>query len=229
MRGRGFAVWLAAFGMLGSGCGSSPSPTEGMVIFALPAAPDSTFAITFAWQIRSAAGTAIASGGFDASDPNATASVSAQLPVGTGDTLMLLGSTNNGVVCGGVSALFNVIPGQATSIDVPISCFGVGTGGAQSSLGAGGVCSRALTFSAAPAATASAHFDLSVAPADPAASGALSYLWSAVGGSFSDAAAGQTRYDCATSGGVLPSVLVLDNQLPQPCATVATLAFLTCL
>jgi hypothetical protein len=228
MRGPGLAVSLAALLMLGSGCDSSPGPAQGMVIFALPAASDAAFTITFAWQIRSATGTAIASGRFDASDPNATASISAQLPVGTGDTLMLIGSSNNGVVCGGVSGLFNVIPGQATSVELPISCFGVGTGGAQSSFETATACPTTLTWSASPTATAS-HFDLSAAPSDPGAAGSLLYLWSAVSGSFSDAGAGQTGYDCDGSGGVLASVLVVANQMPQHCATVATLPFLTCL
>jgi hypothetical protein len=229
MRSRDFAVSLAAFITLAAGCDSSPSATHGMVTFALPEAAGPTFAITFAWRVRSTTGTTIASGSFDASDPNATASVSAKVPAGTGNSLMLIGSANDGVVCGGVSALFNVIPDQATSVDLPISCFGVGTGGAQSSLNAAGACPTTLTFSAAPAATPSAHFDLSVAPSNPATSGPLSYLWSAVTGSFSNSVAAQTGYDCGAPGGLLPSVLVVGNQMPQPCAVVATLPFLTCL
>jgi hypothetical protein len=229
MRGRVLAVTLAAFIMSASGCGDlSPSPAHGMVNFALPAA-DAMFMIRFAWRIRSTTGTTIASGSFDASDPNATASVTANVPVGTGDTVMLIGSSNNGVVCGGVSALFNVITNQATAVDLPVSCFGVGTGGAQSSFNAGNACPSVFTWNAAPATTPSPHFDLTVAPTDPSSSGALSYLWSAVSGSFSDPVAGQTGYDCDSSGGVLPSVLLVGNQMPQPCASVATLPFLTCL
>ncbi len=229
MRGRAVAVSLAAFIAVASGCDSSSSPARGMVNFALPAAADATFMIRVAWRIRLSNGTTIASGSFDASDPNATASVSANVPVGTGDIVMLIGSTNTGVVCSGVSAPFDVIPDRATAVDLPISCFSVGAGSAQSSLDQATACSTALTWSAAPAATASTHFDLSVAAADPPAAGPLSYLWSAISGSFSDAGAAQTGYDCGSSGGILPSVLVVGDQLPQPCATVATLPFLTCL
>jgi hypothetical protein len=227
MRGTVFAVLLAAFSVgLGAGC---DGPARGVVNVALSSNDESAFTIHFAWQIRSPDGTRMASGLFDASDSNATASVSLQVPVGMNDTAMLIGSTNVGVVCAGISAPFDVTAARAASVDLSVVCFSVGAGGTVSSASAGAsACPAVLGSGATPNATAPGHFDATVQVSQPATSGPVSYLWSAVSGAFADPDAAQTGYDCGASGQILLSALVADEQLPRPCANVITLPSVTC-
>ena len=141
------------------------------------------------------------SGTIDTSAPGATASVEVfGLPPGDGYTVTMEATSEDGQTSCKGSADFSVVAGQATDVMVILSCKRPPMLGGVRANGKFNQCAQLTKVSVAPLQTSiGADIDVSAAAAD-AEGDAITYEWTATGGSFADDAAAATSYTCTDPG-----------------------------
>jgi hypothetical protein len=159
-------------------------------------------------------------GTLDVSNSTIVSGIIAGLPVGTGYTISLSGSTTDGgTTCVG-SASFSVVARQTALVSVHLQCEQAPLNGSVSVNGTLNICPVAdgimanpseVTVGSTIALSASAH-DSDNGPAP------LSYTWSATSGTFSDATAAAPTFTCTTPGTATIAVSVSDGDTDAGCA-----------
>jgi hypothetical protein len=181
----------------------------------------------FAWTITgpNRAVTPVQSGFVDVTKSQAPRFLVANLPTASGYTVSLSGAASDGsVVCSG-SATFDVAPRTTTPVAVVLPCV-VATSGAHVVLSSGSSfnCAAVSGASATPATIAvGSSIQLAATAAGPDAN-ALSYRWSAPGGSIDTPNAANARFTCSTPGSVPVALTVSDGPVPAGHTCSTTLA-----
>jgi hypothetical protein len=230
---------MMALGAVASslGCGKeAPSKSDvGQVNLAL-ALPDGTSIPSIAWVLHTSGGAVIEMGTLNTTDPNVRASLATDIPVGMGDTVTMSGTTTAGAMCTGTSSPFNVVAGTTVMVAVNIICGSVTPDGGTGTVI---VSSTVVAGDSCPILTSSLVSPLQTAIADPIAvmAGAsdsdmgdtLSFMWSATGGTFTNAALASTDYHCPMTAGMQTLTLrITDNHMPTPCTTVVMFPAVSC-
>ena len=199
---------LTAFGCVGSDTGES-SETGSL---SLDLVIDDDIVINEVnWQIT---GNGMdMSGTIDVSAPGSTASVEVfGLPPGEEDyTVTLTAMSDDGeVTCAG-SADFNVEVGQATDVMVMLNCKLPETLGGVRVNGKFNICAQLTKATAAPLRTSVGNdIDLTSQAVD-AEDDAITYIWTATGGTIDDPNAANTTYTCIDAGDQTITISVTDN------------------
>src|SRR5262249_59008115 len=123
------------------------------------------------------------------------------VPAGTGYTVALSGTTNDGATsCAGTSAAFDVAAGATTAASVHLTCHERPRTGSVLVTGVLNVCPVIDGLGASPAeVTVGSALTLSAAAHDSdAAPAALAYSWTASAGALGNAAAPSTSFTCTT-------------------------------
>lgn len=185
------------------------------------ALPNGWSALEVAWVVQRADGSTVATGTQDVGVPQDTLSLGIALPADQGDVLSLSVLTSSGVICSGVSAPFNVLPGAPGDINVAMTC--------QTSDYAQSGCPDILVQGPTPPAASvpDGTVSLVVAASDPGGTASPSLAWLATAGTFSDTTARSTLYTCSTAG-TNTIFLTVTDQVPSGCSTTFLLP-VTCL
>jgi hypothetical protein len=164
------------------------------------------------------------SGSFKVADSTALSAVLGGLPVGSGYTITLSGTTTDGGTSCSGSGTFDIVAHQTSVVTVHLLCHQLSTTGSVHVGGTFNVCPVIDGVSSNPAEvlvggsislTASAH-DSDAAPS------ALSYAWSANSGTFNDATAVAPTFTCTAPGPVTVSLSVSDGDPDPSCAAQVT-------
>ena len=162
-------------------------------------------------------------GSIPVSDPGATVSVLVNgIPAGTGYRVDLTATSTDGrTTCAG-SATFNVVAAQTTAVAVVLQCRGPGAGtGSASITGTFNNCPFLTSYSASPLSVSTGGtINVSAAASDLDPGAALTYAWTATGGSFAAAGTASTTYGCSAAGSQTLTIRVSDGS----CDDSATIA-----
>jgi hypothetical protein len=221
-------VWIVLAALCGLSCQGQPgssSAVEGQVILALTIPGGATIA-SVTWTVESSSNQLLASGMTNTSRSGASASFAVGLPTGTGDVVAMTATTSNGETCSGSSAPFNVVANQTSPVSVSLNCGAVTSdGGLGSVLVTGTVvpgdsCPALASWTISPqtAVANGGQIDIAATVTDADGEDTLSYLWSAVAGSFASSTAAATTYTCGAAGSQLLHLIVSDNHTPIPCS-----------
>jgi hypothetical protein len=213
LRPRSFLPWLsiaAVAGALGlAACSAGPSDAGTSVIaFALP---NGWNLDTVTYAVWGADSELLVSGTEDVGNSNATLSLSAKLPPGHGDVLVVTATTAGATACRGTSQPFDVTAGMPTFIGLALNC-GSGAAGADSCPFVS-IQAPNPAEAAAPAGT----IGLVAAASDADPEDVLSFSWAADAGSFSDSGAPSTQYICTAAGAETIVLTVDDHHAPTSC------------
>jgi hypothetical protein len=230
--------WRKAFLILGFfsvGCvGQIGGGEVGQVQLALTL-PDSTTIDSVAWKVLSSTNTVMASGTLNTSGTRMASFISS-LAASTGDTVNMTATTSGGVACAGTSTAFDVVAGQATMVNVNITCDG--SGGGTGNLGSievsatvvpGDQCPTLTGWFITPQSTTGSNpIDVSVTASDADVGDTVTFAWTATSGTFASATSAMTQYTCAGLGSQTLSVAISDNHMPTPCTTHVTFPTVSC-
>jgi hypothetical protein len=191
-----------------------------MVGFVLP---NGSNVQTVVYVVLSPDSQVVLSGSENVSDPDATLSLTMNLPPGRGDVLEVTATTATGTACSGSSVPFDVVPGAPTFVDLVLGCEAPAAVGADH-------CPAVSVEPPAPAAATAPSGSLTVTAtaSDPDPGDVLSFAWSAAAGTFADATASSTAYVCTTAGNETLVLTVDDHHQPSSCQ-VTFLVPVTCL
>ena len=204
---------LGACSVSGSGAGAAA------VSFSLPNGW-SVDAVTYI--VSSSDQELLLSGSEDVSAPNATLSLTLNLPLGRRDTLEIVARTASGTSCQGTSPPFDVVAGRPTYVSLVLSCGGVAPGSDS--------CPLVSVVAPGPAVAVAptGAIDVAATASDSDPGDVPSFAWAAGAGSFDDPAAQSTRYICTKAGAQTLVLTVDDHHVPSSCA-VTFLIPVTCL
>ena len=164
----------------------------------------------------------LVSGSEDVRDPDATLSLTLNLPVARADTLKVMVTTATGTSCSGTSLPFDVVAGRSTLVSLVLACGGVAAG--PDSCPAVSVAAPVPAAAVAPTGA----IDVAATASDSDPRDALSFAWATGAGTFDDPAAQSTRYLCSSAGTETLVLTVDDHHAPSPC-TVTFILPVTCL
>jgi hypothetical protein len=204
---------LGACSVSGSNAGAAA------ISFALP---NGWSVDTVSYSVSSSSQGLLVSGSENVSAPDATLSLTLNLPVGRGDTLEVVAKTAKGTSCNGTSAPFDVVAGQPTFVSLVLNCGGVAVGPDNCPLVS--VVAPGPAVAVAPAGA----IDVAATASDSDPGDVPSFAWAAGAGSFDDPAAPSTRYICTSAGAETLVLTVDDHHAPSSC-TVTFLIPVTCL
>jgi hypothetical protein len=159
-------------------------------------------------------------GDIDVATPGATVSaVIGGVPASDDYQLVLSAlSTGGTTTCGG-SAAFRVIAGAETGVTVVLQCRAEGMAGGTEVIVTINNCPTIAFTAVSPLQVGIGGTISSFSQAMDLDSNALSYAWTATGGSFSDPTASDTTYTCTVAGSQMLTLTVSDGY----CQTAATL------
>lgn len=169
------------------------------------------------------------SGKFAVADSTVLSAVLGGLPVGSGYTITLSGTTTDGDISCTGSGDFDVVANETSVVSVHLLCHQSSTTGSVRVGSTFNVCPVIGGLSANPAEvlvggtialSATAH-DSDNAPSS------ISYLWTASAGAFDDATLAAPTFTCTTPGQVTLTVAVSDGD-PAPACTALASAIITC-
>jgi hypothetical protein len=205
-----------------AGSGSAGEESSGSVGLALQLPSGAT--------ISSATYTVTGPGGFSKTgnvDVSSSSKLTAQiggLPAGNGYSVSLSAkSTDAGPNCSG-SASFDVQAKKTTSVTVSLACREPTRTGTVSVAGKLNVCPviDAIDVKPAEVQVGGTIFLAASAHDSDAGPSALSYAWTATGGTLSSASGASTSLKCTAPGAVTVSVAVNDGDPAAPCADTQT-------
>jgi hypothetical protein len=186
--------------------------------------PSGAMIRTLSYQVLASDHSVLVTGTMDVSDATSAPTIRASVPHGKGDTLVMSALTSEGAICSGTSAPFDVKPNKTAFVSVTLVCGEVlpaqtrGTVIATGTVVAGNTCPVLTSWVTSPLQTsAGAAVDVAANAADPDAGDALTFLWSASAGTFTQPTARSTRYVCGAPGIQTITVQVSDNHMPSPC------------
>lgn len=220
-------------GTLAVNCSKGGSPTKtdvGSVGLALTL-PGGGIVSTVRYSLRNSSNAEVRQGDINVQDAMATVSVVVGgVPAGTGYTVILSATANDGTTCSGTSAAFSVTANMSTSVSVLLLCRAGGQAGTVVINGQIDSCPVVTSYIVSPiAVSAGGTIDVSAAGADLDASDTVTYAWTATAGTFDAPGSASTRYHCpAASSQQVLTITVSDNIIPgstpprAKCSTTAT-------
>ena len=146
------------------------------------------------------------------------------IPAGTGYQITISATTSDGAdVCGG-TATFSVTAHATSSVPVPLTCHESPRNGSVMVSGTLNVCPTidGIGSNPAEAQVGSAIALSSTAHDSDAGPSALTYAWTATGGTLSDATAQNPTFTCVTAGTATVSLKVSDGDPAASCADTQT-------
>lgn len=230
----GFAALVACIGVAAAlnGCSSAP---EGST-----AGAESVGMIGLELQVAGAAlnqvsytivgpGSFTKSGTLDVTNSTTVSGLIGGLPVGSGYTITLSATTEDGATTCTGSASFNVLSHQTSVVTVHLLCHQAPTTGSVQVGGTLNVCPIADGITASPVEVlVGSTIALAVSAHDPdTGPSALSYAWTASAGTFDDATLAAPVFSCTTPGTVTVTVTVSDGDTAPGCTDSAS-ATLAC-
>ena len=198
---------------------SSPDAGAAAISFSLP---NGWSVETVAYTVSSSKQQLLISGSEDVREPDATLSLTLNLPVGRGDILRVMATTATGTSCNGTSPPFDVVAGSSTFVSLVLDCGGVAAGPDS--------CPVVSVVAPSPAEAVAPTGAIAVAAtaSDSDPGDVLSFAWAAGAGSFDDPSAPSTRYLCTRAGAETLVLTVDDHHVPASC-TMTFLLPVTCL
>jgi hypothetical protein len=169
------------------------------------------------------------SGTLNVADSTVLSAIVGGIPVGTGYTITLTGTTSDGATSCSGSGTFDIVAHETAVVSVHLLCHQAAKTGSVQVGGTFNICPVVDGLTASPAEVlvggtvalnAAAH-DADSAPA------ALSYAWTASGGSFDDATLAAPIFTCTAPGTVTVTVTVSDGD-PAPSCTDQGSTTITC-
>ena len=168
-------------------------------------------------------------GAIDVASSATLSAVIGGLPAGNGYTITLSATgTDATTICSG-SAMFNVMAGATTAVDVGLDCHQPAKTGSLSVTGTINVCPTLQALSATPAEVAvGSSLSLAAVAVDPDnGPSALTYTWSTNRGSLTGATTVAPRFECTSTGAATVSVVVSDGDPSTGCAAMGSVT-VTC-
>jgi hypothetical protein len=231
-----FVLAAACTGAIVNGCGSNtPDSSNGTTSEGATGTVDLALQLANGATLNSATFTIIGpnsyskTGSIDLTSATKLSAAIGGIPVGTGYTITINGTTtDSSTTCGG-SATFNVTARTTTPVNVALTCKEAPRTGSVLVNGSLNICSVIDGISASPAevivgkavALSAAAHDSDAGPS------ALTYAWSATSGSFSSASAANPTFTCLKPGAVTVTLKVSDGDPAASCADTQT-AVVTC-
>lgn len=220
---------LAGCGKSGGGPGQGTQQVDatGGISFALQVAPGLT--INAASYTITGPATFTKTGSIDVSASTKLSATIAGLPAGTGYAIALSAMASDGVTTCAGSATFDVVARMTSSVTVTLDCHQAARTGSVSVNGVLNVCPVIDGVGANPAeALVGGAIALSATAHDADSSpAALTYQWTATGGTLSDAAAPNPTFTCASPGAATITLVASDGDTQPGCAATMT-AQVTC-
>ncbi|HEY0469842.1 MAG TPA: hypothetical protein VGC79_36905 [Polyangiaceae bacterium] len=169
------------------------------------------------------------SGTLNVANSTVLSAVLGGIPVGTGYTITLSGTSTDGATSCSGSGTFDVVAHETAVVSVHLLCHQASTTGSVQIGGTFNVCPVIDGIMVSPAevlvggtiALAGSAHDTDSAPS------ALSYAWTASAGSFDDATLAAPIFSCTAAGAVTVTLTVSDGDPASSCAARAS-ATLTC-
>jgi hypothetical protein len=167
--------------------------------------------VTYVVQAPPAQGIVSLTGTIIVTNPSSSVSIEVLFPPSSGDEVILDAVTHAGLTCHGVSAPFDIGPGQTTVVDVTLRCDAStppapGAVAVTATLATPDDCPVITSWSVSPLQFTFEDFNHGVdvavgatVPANPTAP--LAYAWSAVGCGFADPHSAATRMTCEGPAG----------------------------
>ena len=146
--------------------------------------------------------------------PGATISAAVLLPPGMGYTVQLSAVTSAGIPCGATS-MFSITAGLITNVTMVLACGAPEDNGLLVINGRLDRCPRMTAFAAAPLETNVGETVTLTSSAVDDDGTAVTYAWTATGGTFANPAAANTTWTCPAVGSYDLTLVVSDGQ--QPC------------
>jgi hypothetical protein len=214
-------------------CSHGPSvPLDSQIKLAF-SLPDGLTITSVDYEVWSSTDAVLVKGTINTIDSHSIAAVNFAIQASTQDTVHLSAKTILNVMCTGISAPFDVVSGQSTTVLMALNC-----GGLESPIpGVANVTGTVVQSENCPVITSAtvARAEASVGSSIPVAATAtdmdaadvLTYAWSPAA-NFADPTAAATTFTCTTVGDQTISLTVDDHHVPTPCTTQVTLP-VTCL